>query len=72
MIWALNLPLFYVLIQANDVLTDQSPPRFMCIVLHQLAKLNDNNPSNSGAELSQVLRYTLFESDGCRIIHLFS
>ena len=32
----------------------------MCTVLHQFAKLNDNNPSYSGAELSQVLRYIAY------------
>ena len=28
----------------KHVRTDRSPPRFICIVLHQFAKLNDNHP----------------------------
>ena len=36
------VPLFYVKAQENNVRTDRSPPRFMCIVLDQFAKLNDN------------------------------
>ena len=32
-------PLFYVQAQANNVRTVRNPPRFMCIVLHQFAKL---------------------------------
>ena len=42
--WELNVPLFNVKAQANNVRTDRSPHRFMCIVLHQFAKLNDNHP----------------------------
>ena len=38
------LHLFYVYAQANNVRTDRSPPHFMCIELHQFAKLNDNHP----------------------------
>ena len=29
--------------QAYNVLTYRSPPRFMCIALHQFAKLKDNH-----------------------------
>ena len=38
------LPLFYVQAQANNVRTVRNPPRFMCIVLHKFANLNDNHP----------------------------
>ena len=45
----------------------RAPPLFICIVLHQFAKLNDNNPPYSGAELSQVLRYILLNLMGAEL-----